>query len=229
MEKTIDGLKYEAIVIRSDIVGWRLKSNWNNKNNEIRIPDNINGTPIKIISASAFSMNPFLHHIEIPDSVELIEEKAFYLCNNLKTVTLYKSSHPNPHEIVSIYTGAFESCRNLKSFVSEKACLLNGPDVFRDCFELSQVGHNNKIFGSIYSNCFRNCLGLKELHIISNNCRLWTNCFYGCTNLGKIRFDCEWLTAPKAILNILSKKHIICKKSSPLAEMAYSGSNVEVI
>ncbi len=229
MEKYVDGIKYESISMRHDIIGWKLISNWSNGKSAIHIPDNIDGIPIIAIEKGAFTLHSKLQHIEIPDSVEIVHNEAFRRCRLLETVKFYECTLPSKREVISFYAHVFEGCHKLKFVSCEKPCHLNGIGVFSDCFELCQIGNDNKIFGSVYANCFRNCIQLKNLHIVGHHSKLWTNGFYGCTNLNTIRVDCIAVQAPKSILNLLSKKRIICSSKCNLTELAYCGANIEIV
>lgn len=50
----------------------------------LKIPETINDTPVKVIGESAFQDNAYINYVTIPDSVTDIKEKAFFNCSNLK-------------------------------------------------------------------------------------------------------------------------------------------------
>lgn len=77
---------YEYIVENGGVT--ITKYNGNNPKMTLDIPEEINNTPVKIISESAFQDNVSFQCVTIPDSVTEIREKAFYNCSKLIAVDL---------------------------------------------------------------------------------------------------------------------------------------------
>lgn len=77
---------YEYIVENGGVT--ITKYNGNEPKMDLDIPEEINNTPVKIISESAFQDNVSFQGVTIPDSVTEIREKAFYNCSKLVGVDL---------------------------------------------------------------------------------------------------------------------------------------------
>ena len=54
----------------------------------MEIPSRLDGVPVVEIGKEAFSKKPSLKSVAIPDSVEVVGEKAFYNCKNLEELRL---------------------------------------------------------------------------------------------------------------------------------------------
>ena len=74
-------------------------------NTQVEIPSEINGAPVTIIGYRSFA-NTGVIRVVMPDSVKVIEDKAFYLCTKLTDVTLSKN-------LERILSSAFYTCTSL--------------------------------------------------------------------------------------------------------------------
>ena len=85
-------------------------------NTEVSIPSEIEGLPVTAVGAEAFMESGILTRIEIPDTVILIDERAFKECASLSKVFL------KGKEELTIRGEAFAECASLKGvyFYSEK-------------------------------------------------------------------------------------------------------------
>ena len=85
-------------------------------NTEVSIPSEIEGLPVKAVGAEAFMESGILTRIVIPDTVILIDERAFKECASLSKVFL------KGKEELTIRGEAFAECASLKGvyFYSEK-------------------------------------------------------------------------------------------------------------
>lgn len=77
---------------------------------EIVIPSEIDGLPVKKIGADAFAGYWYLKNITIPDTVTDIGAYAFSDCYDLKSITI-------PDSVTSIGEYAFCACESLESVV----------------------------------------------------------------------------------------------------------------
>ena len=141
--------------------------------NEINIPNTV-----KTIGREAFYENKNLETVVLPDSVEIIEDYAFYeakvknikLSNNLKSIGAYAffvgdfDSISLPDSLEEIGESAFAICNNLRSVT---------------------IGENVKV---IKEGAFSGCDSLEEVIIKSNLTRLEEYAFYLCYNLKKLTF-----------------------------------------
>ena len=76
----------------------------------MEIPSRLDGVPVVEIGKEAFSERHSLESVVIPDSVEVVGERAFAGCNGLKELRLGRG-------IKKIEISAFASCSSLKSVV----------------------------------------------------------------------------------------------------------------
>lgn len=74
----------------------------------VRIPQKIGNTTVTEIASFAFSNNPYVRQIYLPDTVRIIRKKAFYNCPNLEYVHI-----PNNSELV-FDKNAFVNCPKLE-------------------------------------------------------------------------------------------------------------------
>ncbi len=129
----------------------------------VKIPDSIEGIPVKVIGYRSFSKNRLgkktktLKKVMIPDSVELIKEYAFAYCVALNSVNL-------PENLQKIEEDIFSDCESLKTI---------------------KIPENLEVLSA---GCFGNT-GLRELFIPKNIRKIEDSAFDGCKNLKKITFE----------------------------------------
>ena len=64
---------------------------YNGPDTDIVIPAEIGGLPVTRIAESAFKENKTIRSVVIPDSVTMLGENAFYMCDALQKVVLSKN------------------------------------------------------------------------------------------------------------------------------------------
>ena len=74
---------------------------------DIKILPYVNGLPVVCIEKQAFA-NRGINNIELPNTIEIIEEAAFMGCRNLKKINF-------PQNLKGIGRSAFIYCSNLSS------------------------------------------------------------------------------------------------------------------
>ncbi len=153
--------------------------------------------------------NKYYGEVVIPESVEYegttycvtsIGENAFYLCNNLTSVTI-------SNNVTSIGYNAFSACSRLTSlvipnsvtYIEHHAFQQSGltsiiiPSsvttikncVFADCKKLSSVTIPNSVT-SIWDQAFFYCTSLTTLSIPNSVSSIYSKAFYGCSALKTI-------------------------------------------
>ena len=187
----------------------------------VKIPESIEGIPVKVIGYRAFSKNKLdkknktLKKVTIPESVLIIKEEAFIYCVELKSVAL-------PENLQQIGEFAFSDCESLKNIKIPKSLEILSEASFADA-------------------------GLRELFIPKNIRKIEDSAFCNCKNLKRITFEknsklesigwqafdtCESLTSIKfpASIEILETeafrfcdklKKVTFEKNSKLTEVGY--------
>lgn len=85
---------------------------WSGANNEVVIPEEIDGHTVTMIGDYVFYQREGLTSVVIPDTVTTIGERAFYQCKNLSVINL-------PDALTTIGDYAFGACDNLTLVVAQ--------------------------------------------------------------------------------------------------------------
>lgn len=93
----------------------------------------------------------------VPSGVKAIEEKAFYFCSTLKSITL-------PEGLTKIGASAFVGCKNLETVTLPKGLKTIGESAFSFCDSLKGVEIPSTVT-SIGRDAFANCFCLTKLNI----------------------------------------------------------------
>jgi len=140
----------------------------------------------------------------LPESIEVIGSKAFYLCDGLtgiltigasvKKISGYAFSECNSltglvlkGEGINVGDYAFASCVNLKEVTVASADNTYGKKVFYDCKILKKVTLNNhtKSFGV---SMFSGCQALEEINGTEGIIKIENGTFSGCLSLSDVDF-----------------------------------------
>lgn len=140
----------------------------------------------------------------LPESIEVIGSKAFYLCDGLtgiftigasvKKISGYAFSECNSltglvlkGEGINVGDYAFSSCVNLKEVTVASADNTYGKNVFYDCKILKKVTLNpyTKSFGV---NMFSGCQALEEINGTEGIMKIENGAFAGCSSLSDVDF-----------------------------------------
>ena len=95
---------------------------------KVRIPDKIEGEPVTRIGRSAFAEIGIMS-VYIPNTVTMIDDKAFYICANLTTSIVI------PDGVTKIGESAFGGCSGLTSIVIPDSVTI-GYGAFFNCDSL---------------------------------------------------------------------------------------------
>ena len=107
---------------------------------EVTIPDGVE------IADGAFQYSP-LRKIELPDTLEVIPEHAFFNCKNLNSINI-------PQNVTRIERDAFAACTNLSDVNINENIAYIGPYAFWACYKLTEVtipGNVKKIESESFS------------------------------------------------------------------------------
>ena len=111
-------------------------------------------------------------------SVISIEEKAFYRCGELTSITI-------PESVTSIGNSAFEGCRSLTSIIIPESVTSIGNHAFWGCTGLTSITIPESVT-SIENQAFQRCTGLTSITIPESVTSIGIAAFSGCTGLTSI-------------------------------------------
>ena len=114
----------------------------------------------------------------IPDGVTTIGDRAFYNCQNLKSITI-------PDSVTSIGNNAFQNCYNLTNVTIPDSVTTIGDNAFYYCRNLKNVDIPDSVT-SIGERAFYNCTNLTSVVIGNGVTTIETNAFYGCYNITNV-------------------------------------------
>lgn len=141
------------------------------------------GLPVVGINSWVFSFNSSLTSVTIPSSVTLIDEYAFYNCNNLKTVKFQNGS-----KLQSIGARAFSKCSNLTTINIPNSVTDIGNYAFYLCNNLQTVAFaENSKLQNIGDYAFYNCSSLTDFTFPNSVIKIGEMAFWYC-NLKTVTF-----------------------------------------
>ena len=220
-----DELKYN---IKNNIVEIKGMTKEGKKMSTHIVPEFIEGYPVKIISSGAFHHRTELLSISLPDSIEMIGDYAFTMCDNLKEINL-------PKNLKYIGENAFLGAKRLKyinggdnvihignsalyntEWLNDRMnndfiCLGKVLYSYRGNNEVIEIPKNIKVLGN-YS--FLNS-NIKEIYLSSQV--FMEGVFYNCQKLEKINglnineipaftfYNCKKLESIDCLINKIGK------------------------
>ncbi len=197
----------------------------NSISSEIKIEDEIDGYPVRIIDCNVFR-NMIIESVLIPDTITDIETDAFSnstIINIVRYVTMSDYAETS----LRIHMAAFSNCRSLAigNFGFNTHIELYGRHIFANCEKLKMI--IGQIIGTIPQSTFLNCKNLENL-LIYGCIAFAKDCFVGCNKLKKIQFcDVTLFTADENIVPWLKTIQFYCGKNEKIIqELAYEGYNV---
>ena len=120
-------LKYEIYEDHAEIMGCN-----DLLEDEIIIPETIQGLPVTSIGAWAFGYQSYLKSVIIPKSVVTIGNGAFANCFSLTSIII-------PESVKNIENSVFQECSSLKSITIPDSITNIGIGVFSYCFALEAI------------------------------------------------------------------------------------------
>jgi len=147
----------------------------------------------------------------LDDTVTQIENKAFFFCKNLITVSLLERS-----QLSSIGEEAFAYCENLKNFGINtnntdgeveyhipNTVTFIGKGAFKNCEHLTSIIIPETIT-ELEDEVFMNCKGLQNVVLPSRLTKIGHRTFFGCSNL-------ETVTLPQGLILIGNNAFAYCR------------------
>ena len=144
----------------------------------IFIPETINGIPVVEIGPEAFRSTS-ITDIKIGENIKKIGEKAFYMCNKLRSVTW-------SHKCDVIPVGCFFGCSNLMQFDFSGIKKIGGRAFYESGLQEVCLTENTEVVSKKAFSC------CKILRTVIWNCKcnvIPVECFVRCSNLTKFDFS----------------------------------------
>ena len=141
----------------------------------IAIPEGVTS-----IGAYAFSHSR-MSRIDIPSTVTLIGEGAFYGCTNILSLTI-------PYGVRNIPAHCFDECKQLQSVDLPRSLTTIGAYAFRECRQLSGISLPPSLT-SIGKYAFQECNSIASLTVPGGVAELPEGCFRNCNGMSTARLS----------------------------------------
>ena len=141
----------------------------------VAVPSQIEGYSVSTIGKESFSECTDMVQVLLPNTIELIDEGAFHLCDSLQSIEM-------SNKLTEIKDYAFSGCYALASIDLPRSLRFIGEGAFADCTSLCTVSIPNGVT-SIGDWCFVNCSNLKIIEIPVSVEFIGENCFDGCLGI----------------------------------------------
>ena len=122
---------------------------------EIKIPEKLNGLPVRSIADKVFNNCERTKKIIIPSNVEVIGKNAFDSCFKLESVTI-------PDSVTKLDEGCFKYCSSLKEVEMSANLREMGDYAFAGCETLSEITIPKSV-SFIPEHAFSACYNLKSI------------------------------------------------------------------
>ena len=122
---------------------------------DITVPDMLGGKPVVAIGSGTFSNQMDIESVVLPDTVELIDNMAFFKCESLKTVNL-------PEGLVMIGRSCFGGCISLENLEIPESLQIVDEFVFLKCTAMTEISFSENL-KEIGPNAFCMCENLKKV------------------------------------------------------------------
>lgn len=164
---------------------------YNGSDEAVKIPDTFEGYPVTKIGKEAFAGNTALVNIQLPETLVMISQGAFYKCTSLEEVTLpdsvseFKYSSSYYEGSYSYGTGIFASCTALEQVTLSKSMTQIPPNMFRGCKCLKSIEIPEPI-EEIGQDAFYDCSALCSVDFPETLNRVNLRAFAGCSALQEV-------------------------------------------
>ena len=152
---------------------------------EVRIPNTYNGMPVVAVGSSKEHSFAGLKRIELPDSVQIIDNNTFR-GSNIESIGLSDN-------LKYIGREAFRYCGNLKSIEIPEGVKSIEEEAFSLCVSLREINLGNVVYIAVDS--FNGCSSLQTVNIPSGITEIWSGTFENCESL-------ESVTIPDGVKSI---------------------------
>ncbi|MBQ0018891.1 MAG: leucine-rich repeat domain-containing protein [Clostridiales bacterium] len=167
----------------------------------VTVPAEINGKPVIAIKGKAFSGNPDIKEVKLPDSLIEIGKCAFKDCSFLKKINipdgvkiLEDGTFQNCIALYDVGLGlglesirekAFSGCTSLDIVLLPDSVTVIEGDAFSGCEKLQEV-ELSKNLKDICPNAFSGCISLEEISLPQGLETIGGGAFSDCSNLASI-------------------------------------------
>lgn len=127
------------------------------KNEDVVIPDTIEGVKVTSIGTNAFKDNSNIKSVKLSDSIEIINNSAFENCSSLEAINI-------PESITKIKDRAFKDCSALNEVSLKENLESIGYNAFDGCTSLVTIYIPASVI-MIENNAFDNCSSLEEINV----------------------------------------------------------------
>ena len=133
---------------------------WDNRSEELLIPDAIMGRKVTAIDDSAFADNSYISSLDFSQTSRLstIGLFAFANCTNISNIVTI------PETVTKIKDNAFEGCSSIPSVNIEAELTYIAQFTFHQCTALTEVKLPDSLL-RIYDNAFADCTNLQSVVI----------------------------------------------------------------
>ncbi|MBQ7818419.1 MAG: leucine-rich repeat protein [Bacteroidales bacterium] len=139
------------------------------------VPDSV-----VVIENRAFKYSLNISTISMPQSVSCIGEEAFAYCKSLTNIHL-------PDNLTELSNGVFDHCNSLKYLILPSKAEAVGDNAFKWCSSLNSLTLPSKV-KTIGTNAFYNCRALEEITIPKSVSLIDEAAFYNCKSLKSINY-----------------------------------------
>ena len=161
----------EFVYNYDSVLGGVKITGYNGKAQEIRIPAELDGNPVKQVSLKKSNIT----YIELPDSVTEIK---FEGCSSLTEITI-------PDSVRTIGISAFKECSSLTEITIPDSVTWINKSAFQGCSSLIKITIPDGVKG-IDECAFQDCSSLSEVTISDSVTEIGVLAFVGCSSLTKI-------------------------------------------
>lgn len=177
---------------------------------DIVIPSNIDGIPVKILGHSLFKESG-IRSVSIPDTVIEIHPYCFANCVHLKTLKI-------PDSVKFIFTNVCEGCKRLESVKWSKSADYIPPSAFHLCRKLTKIS-NIKLVKSINSHAFYGT-GFNSFVLPAACINVETAAFANCENLKLVKMGKSVKNISSFAFTLSPKVSIECKNNPAIKDWA---------
>ena len=141
--------------------------------NEVVIPSEIQGTPVKYIYSIGYLHRKTITKVYIPEGIEYVS--GFNNCENLQEVNI-------PSSVTEIGVCAFAGCKKLGSIQLPDGLVTIGEGAFLKCDSLTQVTIPSSV-KTIGICAFQECKLLEQVNLSDGLEKIEESAFYGCVSI----------------------------------------------